>query len=95
MTASMAKYWTTELQNKLVDRGVQMHGGYGYMLEYPIARAWVNSRVADDLRRHHRDPEGDHRPVAGALTSNRSARAVTFARHIGSFVVQARLPSER
>jgi alkylation response protein AidB-like acyl-CoA dehydrogenase len=44
-TASMAKYWTTELQNKLVDRGVQMHGGYGYMAEYPIARAWVNSRV--------------------------------------------------
>jgi len=44
-TASMAKYWVTELQNKLVDRGVQMHGGYGYMTEYPIARAWVNSRV--------------------------------------------------
>ena len=44
-TASMAKWWTTELQNKLVDQGVQMHGGYGYMLEYPIARAWVNSRV--------------------------------------------------
>jgi alkylation response protein AidB-like acyl-CoA dehydrogenase len=45
MTASMAKYWVTELQNKLVDRGVQMHGGYGYMMEYPIARAFVNSRV--------------------------------------------------
>jgi alkylation response protein AidB-like acyl-CoA dehydrogenase len=44
-TASMAKYWVTELQNKLVDRGVQMHGGYGYMSEYPIARAFVNSRV--------------------------------------------------
>jgi len=44
-TASMAKYWVTELQNKLVDRGVQLHGGYGYMMEYPIARAWVNSRV--------------------------------------------------
>jgi alkylation response protein AidB-like acyl-CoA dehydrogenase len=44
-TASMAKYWVTELQNKLVDRGVQMHGGYGYMAEYPIARGFVNSRV--------------------------------------------------
>jgi len=44
-TASMAKYWVTELQNRLVDRGVQMHGGYGYMAEYPIARAFVNSRV--------------------------------------------------
>jgi alkylation response protein AidB-like acyl-CoA dehydrogenase len=44
-TASMAKWWTTELQKKLVDQGVQMHGGYGYMMEYPIARAFVNSRV--------------------------------------------------
>ena len=44
-TASMAKWWTTELQKKLVDQGVQMHGGYGYMMEYPIARAYVNSRV--------------------------------------------------
>ncbi|MEO5851550.1 MAG: acyl-CoA dehydrogenase family protein [Nocardioides sp.] len=44
-TASMAKWWTTELQLKLVDQGVQMHGGYGYMREYPIARAYVNSRV--------------------------------------------------
>ncbi len=44
-TASMVKWWTTELQNKLVDRGVQMHGGYGYMMEYPIARAFVNGRV--------------------------------------------------
>ena len=44
-TASMAKWWTTELQKKVVDQGVQMHGGYGYMMEYPIARAFVNSRV--------------------------------------------------
>ncbi len=44
-TASMAKWWTTELQVKLANQGVQMHGGYGYMAEYPIARAYVNSRV--------------------------------------------------
>jgi acyl-CoA dehydrogenase len=44
-TASMAKWWSTELQKKLVDQGVQLHGGYGYMMEYPIARAFVNSRV--------------------------------------------------
>ncbi|MGI9156154.1 MAG: acyl-CoA dehydrogenase family protein [Marmoricola sp.] len=44
-TASMAKYWTTELQKKVVDQGVQLFGGYGYMLEYPIAKAFVNSRV--------------------------------------------------
>jgi alkylation response protein AidB-like acyl-CoA dehydrogenase len=44
-TASMAKWWTTELQKRAVDAGVQLHGGYGYMSEYPIARAYVNSRV--------------------------------------------------
>ncbi len=37
--ASMAKWWTTELQKKIVDQGVQLHGGYGYMMEYPIAKA--------------------------------------------------------
>ncbi len=44
--AAMAKWWTTELQNKLVNQGVQLHGGYGYMLEYPIARAYLDSRIA-------------------------------------------------
>ena len=43
--ASMAKWWTTELQTKLVDRAVQLHGGYGYMMEYPVARAYVDSRI--------------------------------------------------
>ena len=44
-TASMAKYWTTDLQCKVVDECVQLHGGYGYMWEYPIARAYVDARV--------------------------------------------------
>jgi alkylation response protein AidB-like acyl-CoA dehydrogenase len=43
--AAMAKWWTTELQTKLVDRAVQLHGGYGYMLEYPVAKAFVDSRI--------------------------------------------------
>jgi len=43
--ASMAKWWTTELQTKIVDRGVQLFGGYGYMSEYPIAKAFVDSRI--------------------------------------------------
>ena len=43
--ASMAKYWTTELQKKMVDQGVQLHGGYGYMTEYPISKAYVDSRI--------------------------------------------------
>jgi alkylation response protein AidB-like acyl-CoA dehydrogenase len=43
--AAKAKWWTTELQNKVADRCVQLHGGYGYMLEYPIAKAWLDGRV--------------------------------------------------
>ncbi|MFI5624537.1 acyl-CoA dehydrogenase family protein [Nocardioides sp. NPDC051685] len=43
--ASMAKWWTTELQKKFVDQGVQIHGGYGYMMEYPIAKAFIDSRI--------------------------------------------------
>jgi alkylation response protein AidB-like acyl-CoA dehydrogenase len=43
--AAKAKWWTTELQTKVADRCVQLHGGYGYMLEYPVARAWLDSRV--------------------------------------------------
>ena len=44
-TASMAKYWTTDLQCKVVDECVQLHGGYGYMWEYPSARAYADARV--------------------------------------------------
>ncbi|SDN64307.1 acyl-CoA dehydrogenase family protein [Allokutzneria albata] len=43
--AAMAKWWTTELQVKVVDRCLQLHGGYGYMTEYPIAKAYLDSRV--------------------------------------------------
>ena len=44
-TAAKAKYWTTDLQCKVMDECLQLHGGYGYMLEYPIARAWADARV--------------------------------------------------
>lgn len=43
--ASMAKWWTTELQKRVVDAGVQLHGGYGYMNEYPISKAYTDSRI--------------------------------------------------
>ncbi|CAB4603155.1 unannotated protein [freshwater metagenome] len=43
--AAMAKWWATELQKRVVDQCVQLHGGYGYMLEYPIARAFCDSRI--------------------------------------------------
>ncbi len=44
-TAAMAKYWITELQGKVMDICLQLHGGYGFMLEYPIARAYADARV--------------------------------------------------
>jgi len=43
--AAKAKWWTTELQKRVVDACLQLHGGYGYMLEYPVARAYLDSRV--------------------------------------------------
>jgi acyl-CoA dehydrogenase len=43
--ASMVKWWNTELCNRVIDRCVQLYGGYGYMREYPVARAFVDSRV--------------------------------------------------
>ncbi len=44
-TASMAKYWITDLQNSIVDRCLQLFGGYGYMDEYPISRMYRDARV--------------------------------------------------
>jgi alkylation response protein AidB-like acyl-CoA dehydrogenase len=43
--AAMAKWWCTELQKRAVDRCLQLFGGYGYMLEYPIARAYADARI--------------------------------------------------
>jgi alkylation response protein AidB-like acyl-CoA dehydrogenase len=43
--ASMLKWWDTELCNRVVDRCVQLHGGYGYMREYPVARAYQDGRA--------------------------------------------------
>jgi len=43
--AAMAKYWCTELMGRVVDQCLQLHGGYGYMWDYPIARAFADARV--------------------------------------------------
>ncbi|MFJ8693045.1 acyl-CoA dehydrogenase family protein [Streptomyces roseolilacinus] len=43
--ASMAKWWATELQKRVADRCLQLHGGYGYMSEYPVARAFTDGRI--------------------------------------------------
>lgn len=45
-TAAMIKYWTTDQQHAVVDRCLQLHGGYGYMEEYQIARRWADGRIA-------------------------------------------------
>jgi long-chain-acyl-CoA dehydrogenase len=45
-TASMAKYWLTDLHSKVVDECLQLHGGAGFMWEYPVAKAFADGRVA-------------------------------------------------
>ncbi|NEW88183.1 MULTISPECIES: acyl-CoA dehydrogenase family protein [Rhodopseudomonas] len=45
VTASMAKWWTTQKQVETVDECLQLHGGYGYMQEYPIGRMFIDSRI--------------------------------------------------
>jgi long-chain-acyl-CoA dehydrogenase len=44
--AAKAKWWSAEVQNRLIDACVQLHGGYGYMTEYDVARAWSDARVS-------------------------------------------------
>jgi acyl-CoA dehydrogenase len=43
--AAKAKLWTTELADRVIDECLQLHGGYGYMAEYPISRSWTDARV--------------------------------------------------
>lgn len=44
-TVAMAKWWTTERAMTVIDNCLQLHGGYGYMTDYPISRLWVDQRV--------------------------------------------------
>ena len=44
-TASMAKWWGSQIQNEVMDECLQLHGGYGFMMEYPIARMYADARV--------------------------------------------------
>ncbi|WP_417564330.1 acyl-CoA dehydrogenase family protein [Microbacterium sp.] len=46
VTAAMAKWWATELHQRVIQRALQLHGGYGFMREYPVARDYLDSRVA-------------------------------------------------
>jgi long-chain-acyl-CoA dehydrogenase len=45
-TSAMVKYWTTEMHCRVVDQCVQLHGGYGFMLDYPIAHQYIDSRAS-------------------------------------------------
>ncbi|MNU09477.1 Acryloyl-CoA reductase (NADH) [compost metagenome] len=45
ITAAKAKLWTSEMQGKVIDECLQLFGGYGYMMEYPIARMYIDARV--------------------------------------------------
>jgi magnesium chelatase subunit D len=68
---SMAKIAATEADVQVADRALQIHGGYGYMMEYPIQRAW---------RRDERDHARDHRPRAGPVNRNIPVPSAAAAR---------------
>jgi len=65
--ASMAKYWCTDLQSKVLDACLQLHGGYGYMWEYPIRPGLGRFARGADLRRLERDHEGTDRAPAAVI----------------------------
>lgn len=44
-SASMAKWWCTDMQGRVIDRCLQLHGGYGFMLEYPVCQAYADARI--------------------------------------------------
>lgn len=66
-TSAMAKSWVTEAVGKVVDECLQLHGGYGYMNEYPIARMYADARVGRIYRGQQRGDEGTDRAQHGAL----------------------------
>ncbi|MCH7872500.1 MAG: hypothetical protein IID33_12440, partial [Planctomycetes bacterium] len=53
VTSAMAKYWTNELMCRVLDECVQLHGGYGVMYEYPIARAYMDARPGPIWQKRH------------------------------------------
>ena len=63
-TASMAKWWLTDMQCQVIDECLQLFGGYGYMREYPIAQMYADARVQRIYGGIERDHEGDHRAHA-------------------------------
>ena len=64
--AAMAKRLATDTGSSVVDRALQLHGGYGYLQDYPIERFWRDLRVHRILEGHQRDHAHDRRPRAGA-----------------------------
>ena len=66
--AAKAKLWATEVQHRVLDRYLQLFGGYGLMTEYPIARVRRHPG-ADHVRRHVADHEDDHRPRRDRATA--------------------------
>ena len=67
-TVAKSKLLSTDLQCKIIDECVQLHGGYGYMWEYPVARVGRCPRAAH-LRRHQRSDEGDHLARVAGMSS--------------------------
>jgi alkylation response protein AidB-like acyl-CoA dehydrogenase len=86
----MAKYWVTDLQGEVVDECLQLHGGYGYMNEYPIAQHVPRRPRPAHLRRHQRDHEAADRPHPGG-----TAQHTLLTRRIAAFEIAIELLRER
>ena len=81
LDAAMAKMFTSELHCETVDECLQLFGGWGYMWEYPIARAYVDARVVEHRRRIDRDHENDHRAANVRAARTLIQKAAERQRH--------------
>ncbi|WP_275106577.1 acyl-CoA dehydrogenase family protein [Nocardioides daphniae] len=72
--AAAAKFWCSEQYVDVVNRCVQLHGGYGYMLEYRIAHDYLDSRISTIYGGDDRDHEGDRGARPGALSPSETRR---------------------
>ena len=79
--ASMAKMFASEMAERVCSDAIQIHGGYGYVSDFPVERIYRDVRGLPDLRRRQRHPAAGHRPRRGSVNSNRNRRPAHVRAH--------------